>query len=53
MVLNFLDAFPEDASKTTDDDYDMIDDSEDTDIRQKIMTWIKHLNKEIYELQSE
>lgn len=53
MVLNFLDAFPEDASKTTDDDYDMIEDSEDTDISQKIMTWIKHLNKEIFELQSE
>ena len=49
-VLNFLDAFPEDASKSTDDDYDNIDDSEDTDIVQRVMTWIKHLDKDIFEL---
>ncbi len=49
-VLNFLDAFPEDASKSTDDDYDNIDDAEDTDIVQRVMTWIKHLDKDIFEL---
>jgi hypothetical protein len=49
-VLNFLDAFPEDASKSTDDDYDNIDDADDSDIVQRVMTWIKHLDKDIYEL---
>lgn len=53
MVLNFLDAFPEDPSKTTDHDYDLIDDSEDTDIQQKVMTWIKHLNKDIFEIKTD
>ena len=49
-VLNFLDAFPEDASKSKDDDYDKIDDADDTDIVQRVMTWIKHLDKDIFEL---
>ena len=49
-VLNFLDAFPEDASKSKDDDYDKIDDVDDTDIVQRVMTWIKHLDKDIFEL---
>ena len=49
-VLNFLDAFPEDASKSTDDDYDNIDDADDSDVVQRVMTWIKHLDKDIYEL---
>ena len=49
-VLNFLDAFPEDATKSKDDDYDGIDDSEDTDITQRVMTWKKYLDKDIFEL---
>ena len=49
-VLNFLDAFPEDAVNSKDDDYDGVDDSEDSEITQRVMTWIKHLDKEIFEL---
>ena len=49
-VLNFLDAFPDDVNKSTDDDYDNIDDADDTNIVQRVMTWIKHLDKDIYEL---
>lgn len=49
-VLNFLDAFPDDATKSVDDDYDGIDDSEDSDIAQRVMTWNKYLDKDIFEL---
>ncbi len=48
-ILNFLDAFPEDATKSTDNDYDGIDDAEDSDISQIIMTWKKYLDKNIFE----
>ena len=47
-VLNFLDAFPEDASKSKDDDYDGIADSEDTEINQAKPAWEKYLDKELF-----
>ena len=49
-VLNFLDSFPEDATKSKDDDYDGIEDSEDSDITQRVMTWKKYIDKDIFEL---
>ena len=49
-VLNFLDAFPDDATKSVDDDYDGIDDSDDSDIAQRVMNWNKFLDKDIFEL---
>jgi hypothetical protein len=35
-VLNYRDAFPEDAGKSVDADYDGIDDAEDTDVAQTV-----------------
>ena len=49
-VLNFLDAFPDDSTKSIDDDYDEIDDLEDTEIVQTEMVWNKYLDKDIFEL---
>ena len=52
-VLNFLDAFPNDSTKSVDDDYDDIDDLEDTEIVQIDMVWNKYLDKEIFELSND
>ena len=52
-VLNFLDAFPDDPTKSVDDDYDEIDDLEDTEIVQTEMVWNKYLDKDIFELSNE
>ena len=35
-VLNYRDAFPEDADKSVDADYDDVDDAEDTDVAQTV-----------------
>jgi len=47
-ILNFLDAFPEDPSKSKDDDYDGIADSEDSNINQTTPAWNKLLDKELF-----
>ena len=48
-VLNFLDAYPDDASKSKDDDYDGIEDSSDTEIQQAIPLWNKHEDKDLFD----
>ena len=47
-VLNFLDAFPTDASKSVDDDYDGIDDSTDVSISQFTPAVDKKLNQSLF-----
>ena len=48
-MLNFLDAYPDDASKSNDDDYDGIEDSSDTEIQQAIPLWNKHEDKDLFD----
>lgn len=48
-VLNFLDAYPDDASKSKDDDYDGIEDSSDTELLQAIPSWDKHEDKDLFD----
>ena len=47
-ILNYLDAYPTDASKSRDDDYDGIEDSDDNDITLFQQTWSKYLDKSLY-----
>jgi hypothetical protein len=47
-VLNFLDAFPTDPSKSKDADYDGIDDSTDGNISQFVPAIDKKLGQSLY-----
>ena len=47
-ILNYLDAYPTDASKSRDDDYDGTEDSSDSDLTPFQQTWSKYLDKSLY-----
>ena len=47
-ILNYLDAYPIDVSKSKDDDYDGIEDSEDSDISIFQQVWEKYANKSLF-----
>ena len=48
LILNFLDAFPNDSAKSKDDDYDGIEDSLDSEVNQAIPFWEKYLDKDLF-----
>ena len=47
-IVNYLDFYPSDSNKSRDDDYDGIDDAEDTEIRAFQQTWTKYLDKDLF-----
>ena len=47
-IVNYLDFYPSDSNKSRDDDYDGIDDAEDTEISAFQQTWTKYLDKDLF-----
>lgn len=47
-ILNYLDSYPSDATKSRDDDYDGIEDATDTEISAFQQSWTKHLTKDLF-----
>jgi len=47
-ILNYMDAFPEDSTKSKDDDYDGIADSIDDEVKQFTPTFNKYLDLDLF-----